>query len=61
LIGQGFADEVLLLTAPQPLGREGMPGLDAAASVMLADPGRYCLAEWRMIGADRLTRYEKGR
>ena len=59
LIGQGFADEVLLLTAPQPLGREGMPGLDAAAAVMLADPLRYRLAESRLVGVDCLTRHER--
>jgi diaminohydroxyphosphoribosylaminopyrimidine deaminase/5-amino-6-(5-phosphoribosylamino)uracil reductase len=59
LIGQGFADEIMLLTAPEPVGREGVPGLDAAAASLLADPGRYRLAETRMIGADRLRRYER--
>ncbi len=59
LMGQGLADEVLLLTAPEPLGRKGLPGLDGPASAMLADPGQYCLSESRMIGADCLTRYER--
>jgi diaminohydroxyphosphoribosylaminopyrimidine deaminase / 5-amino-6-(5-phosphoribosylamino)uracil reductase len=57
LIGQGLADEVTLLTSPKPLICKGV-GLDAAAASMLADPRHYRLAETRMIGADRLTRYE---
>jgi len=59
LIGAGLADEVMLLTAPEPLGLEGVPGLDAAAASILAGPERYRLAEARMIGADRLTRHER--
>ena len=59
LIGQGLADEVLIFTAPEPLGREGVLGLDAETAGLLADPTRYRLAETRMIGADRLTRYER--
>jgi diaminohydroxyphosphoribosylaminopyrimidine deaminase / 5-amino-6-(5-phosphoribosylamino)uracil reductase len=58
LIGQGFADEVTILTAVEPLGRKGMPGLDGAASAVLANQRCYHLAESRMIGADSLTRYE---
>jgi diaminohydroxyphosphoribosylaminopyrimidine deaminase/5-amino-6-(5-phosphoribosylamino)uracil reductase len=59
LIGQGLADEVTLLTSPKPLVREGILGLDAATASVLADPQHYCLAETRMIGADRLTRHER--
>jgi diaminohydroxyphosphoribosylaminopyrimidine deaminase / 5-amino-6-(5-phosphoribosylamino)uracil reductase len=59
LIGQGFADEVALLTASQPLGRNGVLGLDAAAAAILADPTRYRLAGARTIGADRLMHHER--
>jgi diaminohydroxyphosphoribosylaminopyrimidine deaminase/5-amino-6-(5-phosphoribosylamino)uracil reductase len=59
LIGQGLADEVIIFTAPQPLGRDGVLGLDADTAALLGDPQHYRLAETRMIGADRLTRYER--
>jgi diaminohydroxyphosphoribosylaminopyrimidine deaminase/5-amino-6-(5-phosphoribosylamino)uracil reductase len=59
LIGQGLADEVIIITAPKPLGREGVLGLAADTATLLADPTHYRLAETRMIGADRLTRYER--
>jgi diaminohydroxyphosphoribosylaminopyrimidine deaminase/5-amino-6-(5-phosphoribosylamino)uracil reductase len=59
LIGQGLADEVLIFTAPEPLGKEGVLGLDADTAVLLGAADHYRLAETRMIGADRLTRYER--
>lgn len=59
LIRQGLADEIVLFTSPKPLGREGLLGLGPEASARLADPGRYRLAETRMAGADRMTRYER--
>jgi diaminohydroxyphosphoribosylaminopyrimidine deaminase/5-amino-6-(5-phosphoribosylamino)uracil reductase len=59
LIAHGLADEVLIFTAPELLGRLGVLGLDADTAAQLADPTRYRLAETRMIGVDRLTRYER--
>ncbi|QBR70545.1 riboflavin biosynthesis protein RibD [Beijerinckiaceae bacterium] len=59
LIGQGLADEVLIFKAPKPLGLQGVLGLDEKTADRLADPAHYRLAEARLIGADRLTRYEK--
>jgi diaminohydroxyphosphoribosylaminopyrimidine deaminase/5-amino-6-(5-phosphoribosylamino)uracil reductase len=59
LIGQGLADEVFIFTAPEALGRDGVLGLDADTAALLGDPQHYRLAETRMIGADRLTRYER--
>jgi diaminohydroxyphosphoribosylaminopyrimidine deaminase/5-amino-6-(5-phosphoribosylamino)uracil reductase len=59
LIRQGFADEVIIFTAPEPLGRNGVLGLHADTAALLGDPQHYRLAETRMIGADRLTRYER--
>jgi diaminohydroxyphosphoribosylaminopyrimidine deaminase/5-amino-6-(5-phosphoribosylamino)uracil reductase len=58
LIGQGLADEVLIFTAPERLGRPGVPGLDSPATKLLDDPERYRIVETRMVGADRLTRHE---
>lgn len=59
LIGEGLADEVDLLTSPKPLGREGILGLVPPTAAILADPARYSCVETRLIGADRLVRYER--
>jgi diaminohydroxyphosphoribosylaminopyrimidine deaminase/5-amino-6-(5-phosphoribosylamino)uracil reductase len=58
LIGQGLADEVLIFSAPEPLNRDGVLGLDTDTAAPLGAADHYRLAETRMIGADRLTRYE---
>ncbi|MGB6326617.1 MAG: bifunctional diaminohydroxyphosphoribosylaminopyrimidine deaminase/5-amino-6-(5-phosphoribosylamino)uracil reductase RibD [Methylocella sp.] len=59
LIAQGLADEVVIFTAPESLGRDGVLGLDADTTALLGATDHYRLAETRMIGADRLTRYER--
>jgi diaminohydroxyphosphoribosylaminopyrimidine deaminase/5-amino-6-(5-phosphoribosylamino)uracil reductase len=59
LILSGCADEVILLTGVKPLGRDGTPALSSKARAVLNDPARYRLIENDMLGADRLTRYEK--
>ncbi|MDQ6703306.1 MAG: bifunctional diaminohydroxyphosphoribosylaminopyrimidine deaminase/5-amino-6-(5-phosphoribosylamino)uracil reductase RibD [Pseudomonadota bacterium] len=59
LIGQGLADEVIIFAAPEPLGRQGVLGLGPDMAALLAAADHYRLAETRMIGADRLTRYER--
>jgi diaminohydroxyphosphoribosylaminopyrimidine deaminase/5-amino-6-(5-phosphoribosylamino)uracil reductase len=59
LIEAGLADEVVLITAPKPLGREGLPALDAAARLALADPKRYELAEVARSEPDELRRWER--
>jgi diaminohydroxyphosphoribosylaminopyrimidine deaminase / 5-amino-6-(5-phosphoribosylamino)uracil reductase len=59
LMGQGLADEIMIFIAPEPLGREGVLGLDATAAKMLDDPEHYRIVETRRIGADRLTRHER--
>jgi diaminohydroxyphosphoribosylaminopyrimidine deaminase/5-amino-6-(5-phosphoribosylamino)uracil reductase len=59
LISQGLADEVIIIAAPEPLGRDGVLGLDADTAALLGAADHYRLAETRMIGADRLTRYER--
>ena len=58
LIAEGLADEVVLFTAPKPLGR-GVPALSEAARNILRDPARYALTEDAMLGPDRIRRYER--
>jgi diaminohydroxyphosphoribosylaminopyrimidine deaminase / 5-amino-6-(5-phosphoribosylamino)uracil reductase len=59
LIGQALADEVTIITAPDPLVRAGVLGLDGETLKLLEDPARYRVAKTRMIGADRLTSHER--
>lgn len=59
LVVEGLADEVVLLTAPKPLGHPGVPALSAAARDRIADPLHYRCVEDYMIGVDRLQRFEK--
>ncbi len=59
LIKAGLADDVLIVTAPRPLGGEGVPTLDPAARAALDDGGRYRHMPDRAIGADRLRHYER--
>jgi diaminohydroxyphosphoribosylaminopyrimidine deaminase/5-amino-6-(5-phosphoribosylamino)uracil reductase len=59
LVEQGLVDEIMILTAPKALGRDGEAGLGAAAAELLADPACYEVLATRMLGADRLTYYAK--
>jgi diaminohydroxyphosphoribosylaminopyrimidine deaminase/5-amino-6-(5-phosphoribosylamino)uracil reductase len=59
LIGQGLADEVIIFAAPEPLSQDGVLGLDTDTAALLGAADHYSHAETRMIGADRLTRYER--
>lgn len=59
LIAAGFADDVLMLTATKPFGREGVPALSPTARQRLADEAFYKRVETRLLGADRLARFEK--
>ncbi len=59
LMQSGFADEIIVLTSASALGRPGLAALDAASRARLNDPTRYRCAEARMIGPDRLRRYER--
>ena len=52
LIASRLADEVVLLTATKPLGRRGVPALDAPAYGVLNDPARYREIEAAAYGAD---------
>jgi diaminohydroxyphosphoribosylaminopyrimidine deaminase/5-amino-6-(5-phosphoribosylamino)uracil reductase len=59
LIERDLADEIMILTAPKVLGREGVAGLGAAAAAALADPTRYEISASRALGVDRLTHYTR--
>lgn len=59
LLRRGFADEFILLTSVTPLGASGLLALDVASRALLDDSARYRRVEERMIGSDRLRRYER--
>ena len=59
LIEGGLVDDVVLYTAPRPLGRPGVATLDAASRATLVDPARYRLARDASVGVDRLRHYER--
>ena len=59
LIEQGLADEVILLTATKPLGREGLPALAPAAYLALEDPARYTEAAREVYPPDEMRRWER--
>ncbi|MCI4679144.1 bifunctional diaminohydroxyphosphoribosylaminopyrimidine deaminase/5-amino-6-(5-phosphoribosylamino)uracil reductase RibD [Rhodoblastus acidophilus] len=59
LIAQALADEMILFTAPKPLGREGVESLSPQARETLADPGVYRIMEQGLLGADRFIHYER--
>ncbi len=59
LIALGLADDVALITADKPLGRPGVPALDAQARAALLDPSRYRLVETMVYGADTMRVWER--
>ena len=59
LIGQGFADEIVLFTAPKPLGRPGAPAFIGGARAALDDPARYMKTQDSFAGVDRVRRYAR--
>ncbi len=59
LMRDGIADEITLLTSEAALGGPGLAALDPAGRALLSDPARYRRVEERMIGRDRLRRYER--
>jgi diaminohydroxyphosphoribosylaminopyrimidine deaminase / 5-amino-6-(5-phosphoribosylamino)uracil reductase len=59
LIARGLADEVALFTAPKPLGRPGLPALDAKSRAALADRALYSAPSLSHFGLDEMTRYAR--
>jgi len=58
-IAQGLADDVILFTAQKPLGRPGLPALDATALTTLEDRNRYSPPRIARFGADEMRLYER--
>jgi len=56
---QGLADEVLLLSAPKPFGRAGVPALSTEARSALSDGGLYSAIAETHIGIDKLQKFER--
>lgn len=59
LVMAGLADEVVVVRAPRPLLREGVPALSTAAREALADPQRFTLVDKALAGVDRVLRFER--
>ena len=59
LIEGALVDDVMIFTAPRPLGGDGVPTLSAAARATLSDPARFSLVDTREIGNDSLNHYAK--
>ena len=59
LVAQGLADEMLLLTSPRPLGREGVEALSPQSRAILADPATYRVVEQGLFGVDSFIHYER--
>jgi diaminohydroxyphosphoribosylaminopyrimidine deaminase / 5-amino-6-(5-phosphoribosylamino)uracil reductase len=59
LIGLKLADEVALTTADKPLGRPGVPALDAQARAALLDGSRYRPLETMNYGPDTMRLWQR--
>jgi diaminohydroxyphosphoribosylaminopyrimidine deaminase / 5-amino-6-(5-phosphoribosylamino)uracil reductase len=59
LIALELADEVALITADKPLGRPGVPALDAQARAALLDRARYRPLETMDYGADTMRLWQR--
>jgi diaminohydroxyphosphoribosylaminopyrimidine deaminase/5-amino-6-(5-phosphoribosylamino)uracil reductase len=59
LIAQGFADEMLLLSSPRPLGRQGVEALSAPSRATLADEASYGVIGQGYFGVDSFIHYER--
>jgi len=55
----GFADEIILLTSAVAVEGQGVAALDPISRAALADPAQFRCVEDRMLGRDRLRRYER--
>jgi len=61
LIRAGLADEVIVITAPKPLGRKGLAALNEASRRALDDPTRYRLADSARFEPDGLRRWARAK
>jgi diaminohydroxyphosphoribosylaminopyrimidine deaminase/5-amino-6-(5-phosphoribosylamino)uracil reductase len=56
---QNLADAVIFHTGIKPFGGQGLPALSAPARAKLENENAYRVIETALLGADRMTRYEK--
>jgi diaminohydroxyphosphoribosylaminopyrimidine deaminase / 5-amino-6-(5-phosphoribosylamino)uracil reductase len=61
LIDADLVDEVLLFSAPQPIGPEGFPALADRPLTAITDSSAFHLREREELGDDVLTVYERVR
>ncbi len=59
LVRQDLADEVVIVRAPRPLLRPGVPSLQDAARVALADQNHWRPYDVEAAGIDQILRYER--
>jgi diaminohydroxyphosphoribosylaminopyrimidine deaminase / 5-amino-6-(5-phosphoribosylamino)uracil reductase len=59
LIEQNLADDAILFTAQKPLGRPGLPALDASALAALEDRDRYEAPRFDQFGGDEMRLYQR--
>jgi diaminohydroxyphosphoribosylaminopyrimidine deaminase/5-amino-6-(5-phosphoribosylamino)uracil reductase len=59
LIALQLADAVVLITADKPLGRPGVPALDAQARAALLDGSRYRPLETVNYGPDTMRLWQR--
>jgi diaminohydroxyphosphoribosylaminopyrimidine deaminase / 5-amino-6-(5-phosphoribosylamino)uracil reductase len=59
LIERGLADEVAIFTAPKPLGRAGLPALDAKSRAALENRALYSAPALSHFGLDEMRRYAR--
>ncbi len=59
LIRERLADEVIVITAEKPLGRQGRPALEADALAALADSARYGEGPGAQCGPDALRSWSR--
>lgn len=61
LLEADLVDEAMLFRSPQPLGGALVPALAGLPLSLIENSGRFRRTERRMFGADRMSRYERGR
>ena len=59
LIGQGLADEIVMIRGEKPFGGAGLPALSEVARQQLDNPTRFSRVSESRAGADCLIRYER--
>ena len=59
MIAAGLADDVYVIRGAKPLGRAGVPSLDATSRDFLADPTRFTRVREFAAGVDHVSQFER--